>query len=150
MGRIYAWEAAINMAIHHPFFGVGIDGFQDNLYKYAVVWEHKERAVHSTWLGVLAETGFPGLVLFISCIFLAIKAAYKNVVFITNDHQQLFEQKTIYPILARGLFSGLIGFCITGTFLTQGFTWPFYAIFALTVALSHSVDTRINDSLRTT
>ncbi|KTD04747.1 O-antigen ligase family protein [Fluoribacter gormanii] len=147
MGRIYAWEAAINMAIHHPVFGVGINGFQDNYYNYAIVWDNQQHAVHSSWLGVLAESGFIGLILFICCVIAAIKTAQKNIVYITEEHLEQFKQKTIYPILARGLYSGLIGFCISSTFLTQGFTWPFYIFFALTIALAQSIDTTIADNV---
>lgn len=32
--------------------------------------------------------------------------------------------------------AGLVGFCVAGTFLTQGFTWPLYVLIGLTVALS--------------
>ena len=32
-----------------------------------------------------------------------------------------------------------LGFCVAGTFLTQGFTWPLYILLAFTVALSHFV-----------
>ncbi|OYW60074.1 MAG: hypothetical protein B7Y84_07350 [Azorhizobium sp. 32-67-21] len=40
---------------------------------------------------------------------------------------------------AYALAAGLAGFCVSGTFLTQGFTWPFYIIFALTIALSRTL-----------
>jgi hypothetical protein len=35
------------------------------------------------------------------------------------------------------LLSGMVGFCTSGTFLTQGFTWPLYILMALTIALTH-------------
>ncbi|EUC26117.1 membrane protein of ExoQ family [Vibrio parahaemolyticus 861] len=35
--------------------------------------------------------------------------------------------------------SGLIGTIVSGTFLTQGFTWPIYILAALTVVVSRIV-----------
>jgi hypothetical protein len=38
-------------------------------------------------------------------------------------------------INAYALKAGLIGFMVSGTFLTQAFTWPLYIILSLTIAL---------------
>lgn len=137
MGRIYAWKAAVNMAIHHPIWGVGLDGFQDSLFQYAVVWERVNRAVHSSWFGVLAEGGVVGLILFITCVYQALKLARRNINIIESIPNNKF---TVELILARSLYAGLIGFCISSTFLTQGFTWPFYVFFALSISLSHYIE----------
>jgi probable O-glycosylation ligase (exosortase A-associated) len=139
MGRIHAWETAVNMAVHHPVFGVGLNEFRDNYYNYAVSWQNEEHAVHSSWFGVLAETGFPGLAIFIYCVYCVMRTAYKNIQRIENDRNQHRALKNIYSTVAQGLFAGLISFCITSTFLTQGFTWPFYVFSALTIALAHSI-----------
>ena len=36
MGRIYAWQAAFNMALDHPITGVGLDNFFVNYFAYSV------------------------------------------------------------------------------------------------------------------
>ena len=41
---------------------------------------------------------------------------------------------------ALGLFAGLAGFCVSGTFLTQGFTWPIYLQLGFTAALNSYVN----------
>lgn len=140
MGRIHAWQAAVNMAVHHPIFGVGINQFIDNYYNYVIVWERQVHAVHSSWFGVLAETGFPGLALFICCIYFILRLAYANI----NQHSH----NTVQNLVAQGLFSGLISFCVASTFLTQGFTWPVYAFSALTIALAHSMETQSEETPR--
>jgi hypothetical protein len=38
--------------------------------------------------------------------------------------------------MSLALFTGLISFCVAGTFLTQGFTWPIYILLALTTAMA--------------
>lgn len=137
MGRIYAWEAAVNMAIHHPIWGIGLNGFEESLFNYAIVWERMNRAVHSSWFGVLAEGGFVGFMLFILCVYQAMKLAYNNITLIeTHNLSHVLDTELI---LARSLYAGLIGFCISSTFLTQGFTWPFYVFFALSISLSHNL-----------
>lgn len=140
LGRIHAWEAAINMAIHHPIWGVGLNGFEESLFEYAIVWERMNRAVHSAWFGVLAEGGFVGLGLFIACVYQAIRLAKRNIRLI--EAKEIAQPMTLYTerVLARSLYAGLIGFCISSTFLTQGFTWPFYVFFALSISLTHYLD----------
>ena len=58
MGRLYAWEAAFKMALDNPLTGVGLDNFYYNYFFYSSHWDGMNHAVHSTWFGVLAETGF--------------------------------------------------------------------------------------------
>ena len=45
----------------------------------------------------------------------------------------------ILQSMALALVTGVVGFCVAGTFLTQGFTWPIYILLALTTATSHYV-----------
>ena len=37
---------------------------------------------------------------------------------------------------ALSVYAGIIGTIVSGTFLTQGFTWPIYILAALCIALS--------------
>lgn len=132
MGRLYAWEAAFKMALDNPLLGVGLDNFYYNYFFYSPHWDGLNHAVHSTWFGVLAETGFTGLVLFIVFVYQLIKCAKHTLTVIDNsDH--------IPPYLTSvslAVYSGLIGTLVSGTFLTQGFIWPIYILAALTIAVS--------------
>ena len=38
-------------------------------------------------------------------------------------------------LVALGVEAGLVGFIVSGTFLTMGFLWPFYILLALAVAV---------------
>lgn len=136
MGRLYAWQAAFNMAVSNPFTGVGIDNFYANYYFYSPHWDGKNHAVHSTWLQVLAETGFVGFTIFVTLI-VAIYSMLRRA-------QQLL---TTQPdpnliLICRSLQGGLLAFCVSGTFLTQAFTWPLYIILALSIAFERMVQTR--------
>jgi O-antigen ligase len=129
MGRIYAWQAAINMAIANPFTGVGVNNFFVNYYFYSPHWDGKNHAVHSTWFQVLGETGFVGL-----CVFLLVIAAiYRSLSRVLCINKLKFNPDV--AVNANALKAGLIGFMVAGTFLTQAFTWPLYIILSLTIAL---------------
>ncbi|RLQ16727.1 O-antigen ligase family protein [Vibrio sp. SBT000027] len=134
MGRIYAWEAAFKMALDNPLTGVGLNNFFSNYFFYSSHWDGLNHAVHSTWFGVLAETGFLGLIIFLILIGSLIKT-------IRSTLKQLSETtNAIDPNLnaaAYAVYAGLIGTIVSGTFLTQGFNWPIYILAALTVCVSN-------------
>lgn len=139
MGRLHAWKAAINMAIHHPIFGVGLGGFIPNFDKYAIGPGNTDITAHSSWFLVLAESGFIGLILFICCIYLAIKTTQQTIKRIEALDLNYYPQKPIYLIFAYGLFGSFVGYCISGSFLSQGFTWPIYILLALSISLSYNL-----------
>ena len=134
MGRIYAWNAAWKMATTRPLTGVGLDNFYANYYFYSEHWDGHNHAVHSTWFNVLSETGFPGFIVFIFMIWVVFISAYRSM-------RRLAEARAppIVQSVALALVAGVVGFCVAGTFLTQGFTWPIYIILALTTAMSRYV-----------
>ena len=142
MGRIHAWETAANMAIRNPITGVGLNNFIHNYFDYTSHWDGKNHAVHSTWFGVAAETGVLGLGLFIwmvSSIYFGIKTA----------SQRLARSKIPIPrmvAVSDGLLSGLAGFCVSGTFLTQGFVWPIYIMLAVMVAMNRFVEEEVQET----
>lgn len=140
MGRLYAWEAAFGMALHNPFSGVGINNFYFNYYYYSSHWDGLNHAVHSTWFGVLAETGFLGLVAFISAMVLLLKTSLRSLNRIEGHLQQV--NPAIHAV-AQALFTGLVGTIVSATFLTQGFTWPIYILAGLVVAIAQWCDTHL-------
>ncbi|MGY5449693.1 O-antigen ligase family protein [Agarivorans sp. MS3-6] len=133
MGRIYAWQAAFKMALYNPLTGVGIDNFYANYYFFSSHWDGKNHAVHSTWFGVLAETGFLGFMVFCTLAFKICRLAHGNLQFLMK--QASAHHSGLYAC-AEGVFAGLLGTFVSGTFLTQGFTWPIYIFTALVVAIA--------------
>lgn len=133
MGRLYAWEAAIGMALDNPLTGVGLDNFYSNYYFYSPHWDGLNHAVHSTWFGVLAETGILGLVVFICFIGSLIRTARRTLRSLDNSEHLRSHQLLA---CANSVYAGLLGIIISGTFLTQGFNWPIYILAALTVAVA--------------
>lgn len=133
MGRLYAWDAAFKMALDNPLTGVGLNNFYYNYFFYSDHWDGLNHAVHSTWFGILAETGFAGLLAFIAFLLSLIRLASKTVD--TLQHRQFASQCKIFAC-ARAVHAGLIGTVVSGTFLTQGFNWPIYILAALTIVVA--------------
>ena len=131
MGRIYAWGAAINMATRNPFTGVGLDNFTNSYFFYSSHWDGKNHAVHSTWFGVLGETGFLGLISFLFMIGFTIYRAVATKKLLQNADVPPIAKSTSLAMVAC-----LAGFCASGTFLTQGFTWPIYILIGMTVGVA--------------
>lgn len=134
MGRLYAWEAAFNMALSNPFTGVGLDNFFANYYFYSTHWDGLPHAVHSTWFGILAETGFLGLFVFIG-LLVSLFRLMRQVL------REMDNRPQYYPVnlrtAANAVYAGLIGTIVSGTFLTQGFNWPIYILSGLAIAVVH-------------
>jgi probable O-glycosylation ligase (exosortase A-associated) len=140
MGRLYAWQAAFGMALSRPLNGVGLDNFYHNYYFYSPHWDGKNHAVHSTWFGVMAETGFLGLAVFIAMMVMLIRSAIRSL--------QRIESAPAGSIpdvhaASQAVLAGMVATLVSGTFLTQGFTWPVYILTALVVAVAHWVDTNL-------
>ncbi|WP_057831850.1 O-antigen ligase family protein [Colwellia sp. TT2012] len=131
MGRLYAWEAAWNMALDNPVLGVGINNFYYNYFFYSSHWDGLNHAVHSTWFGVLAESGFVGLILFVTLIVSTLLMSLKMLKTIKVE-----EHTPGIRVALNAAPAGIIGFIVSGTFLTQGFIWPIYLQVALVIALN--------------
>ncbi|OCH08361.1 O-antigen ligase family protein [Aliivibrio fischeri] len=141
MGRLYAWEAAFKMALANPLTGVGLDNFYSNYFYYSPHWDGLNHAVHSTWFGVLAETGFLGLSIFIALIVVLIKNANHTLQSVKAVKDRI--DPAIYTS-AQAVFAGLMGTIVSGTFLTQGFNWPIYILAALVVAVGKTAQVALN------
>jgi putative inorganic carbon (hco3(-)) transporter len=132
--RLDAWWAAVKMALARPLTGVGLANFAPNLYFFADDFPGRDMTAHSTWFGVLAETGLPGLVAFVGMVVAGLRSGMRSVR--QMDHADALP---IMRATALALVAGLVGFCAAGSFLSQGFTWPIYILVGLTAALSRYV-----------
>ena len=142
MGRIHAWEAAFFMGVRNPMAGVGLSLFLDNYWDYATHSraEGQAHVTHSTWFQVLAEAGFVGLGLFlflIFTIFVSIRASLAKLDLLRGSPKYDSDLTAI----TMGTYAGLVGFCVSGSFLSQGFLWPIYIITSISIAIAHYIDT---------
>lgn len=129
-GRLTAWAAAVRMMLDAPLTGVGLGNFTSQYYFYTDVWTGLNKAVHSTWFEVLAETGLPAFALFVLMYAACLRSAWRSVKTVSAAQDPRLQAA------ALGLFTGLIGFGVSGSFLTQGFSWPLYIQLGLVSALA--------------
>jgi O-antigen ligase len=60
------WQAAINMLTEHPWTGVGFSNYQPVYEQYRLLnWPMPLGHAHNIYLNVAAETGIPGLILYL-------------------------------------------------------------------------------------
>ncbi|BBK35930.1 membrane protein [Allostella sp. ATCC 35155] len=136
MGRLHAWQAAIRMALARPFTGVGIDNYVQNYFYYSDWWEGFAKAVHSTWFSVLAEGGFIAFAVFVTLIVSTMRSALRSVRQLAPVEGHPHSPPAY--AMAQAIVAGIVGFIVSGTFLTQGFTWPLYILLALAVAVARN------------
>ncbi|MCB1772206.1 MAG: O-antigen ligase family protein [Gammaproteobacteria bacterium] len=143
MGRLYAWQAAFGMALARPLNGVGLDNFYHNYYFYSPHWDGKNHAVHSTWFGVMAETGFLGLIVFVAMMTMLVRAAVRSLSRIESASDKVAPS---VHASSQAVLAGIVATLVSGTFLTQGFTWPVYILAALVVAVARWVDIHLGSA----
>ena len=135
MDRFHTWATAFNMVRARPITGIGVNNFSDSYYFFTDYFEGHSLVAHSTWLGTLAETGVPGFCVFVTMVVFC----WLSIVRAIRVARQLDLGRDI-DAAGIGLFAGLVGFCASGTFLSQGFGWPIYILVALGVGFSRMVD----------
>jgi probable O-glycosylation ligase (exosortase A-associated) len=64
--RFASWDAAFEMALDYPVFGVGVRN--SNLVSQQYGADMEGRTIHSQFLQILADTGFPGLIIYVSLL----------------------------------------------------------------------------------
>jgi probable O-glycosylation ligase (exosortase A-associated) len=64
--RFASWDAAFEMALDYPVFGVGVRN--SNLFSQQYGADMEGRTIHSQFLQILADTGFPGLIIYVSLL----------------------------------------------------------------------------------
>ncbi|MCP9453363.1 MAG: O-antigen ligase family protein [Nitrospira sp.] len=132
-GRIFAWKAAINMALDHPLLGVGVGHFP---VKYGAQYQPKEfglnaipwQTAHSSYFLLLGELGFPGLIFIVGLIISNIVAGEQLLQQIRRKGSKDF---LVERHLVTALNASLIGFAVGGAFLSAAYYPHLYLLAAL-------------------
>lgn len=130
--RLHFWSVAVSMANANPLTGVGYNLFNATYDRYddlGGLFGH-DRSVHSTWFGLLAELGYPGLLLFIAQLVLAFRACWR-----ARKAARIGPQYASLGAFAFGLEASLVAFCVGGTFLPFQYTEMLWHLLALSTAL---------------
>jgi probable O-glycosylation ligase (exosortase A-associated) len=131
-GRLHFWRVAVAMANDRPLLGVGHRGYEPayNTYDFSGGRYEQNRAVHSAWFGVLAELGYPGLLLFVAVIISSL---------LTCRRVRFAAQRGEIPgplgHYAIALESSLIAVMVGGSFVSFQYCEMLWHFFALSIAL---------------
>ncbi len=131
-GRLHFWAVAVDMANDRPFTGVGHLAFNSayDQYDFSGGEYGPRRSVHSSVFGVLAELGYPGLILLAANVGAAL--------FTCRKVRKLAKKTPAISELsyyASALEASLIVCIVGGTFVIFQYTEITWHVMALTIAL---------------
>jgi probable O-glycosylation ligase (exosortase A-associated) len=130
--RLHFWQVAVAMANDRPLLGVGHSGYSRSYNEYD--WTEGQyltnRAVHSAWFGVLAELGYPGLVMFALILWFSLRACRR--VRLAAKRGEVSGELGAYAVAFE---TALIAFMVGGSFVSFHYIEMLWHYFALTIAL---------------
>lgn len=138
--RRQSWRAAWLIALDHPVFGVGVRNADRFSYYYGA--DRPGRTIHSQYLQILADNGFPGLAFYLLAVvtsFLALWRVRRS--FRDSRDEEAFRIRSI----ANGIESSMLVFFVGATFLSlEVFELPYLLMFlsAQLALVSGALDNR--------
>ena len=113
-GRLHFWKVAVAMGKANPVLGIGHNCYiaAYDAYDFLRGRYGRNRSVHSSFFGVLAEWGYVGSVLYVLIVFSALRSC-----------RRIYKLTAKYPTLlhlsqsAAALETGLVVFIVGGSFL---------------------------------
>jgi putative inorganic carbon (HCO3(-)) transporter len=127
-GRLQIWGVAIKIALARPLTGGGFYA----PYTQSVVDQFspgiQARAVHSIWLEVLSENGFPAFFVWTALMIVGL-ANCRTIIRRTNDIPELRWAND----LAHMSIVAIIGYAVGGSFLSLTY-WDFYFTLLVVIA----------------
>jgi probable O-glycosylation ligase (exosortase A-associated) len=141
-GRLHYWQVARLMAQAKPLTGIGFNGFRDSYstYEFEQGWGTM-RSVHSAWFGVLAEMGYPGLIMFCSILFVAFNTTRKV------RKRAIASNNGAMAAYATALQSSLVVYAVGATFLSAQYNEMFWHLIGLTIALDRIQREAVSDTV---
>jgi O-antigen ligase len=150
--RLYFWEIAIREFKDHPLIGVGPVNYgvwfpdyvkpDDSHIRY--VWNPRTsygRVAHSIYFTILSELGLIGVLLFGGLIYTFEKECKKvrSLWKADNNNQALNEEIRQAYFLSLGINGGMIGYLVSGAFLSVlYYKWLFFLL-TFIVGLSNAI-----------
>jgi probable O-glycosylation ligase (exosortase A-associated) len=135
--RLHFWNVALAMAADRPLTGVGHNAFNVMYDRYdSSGGEYGAgRSVHNSWLGIAAELGYSGFVIFALLMAFAFRACLRARSLAKRDPKlQHFGQ------YAAALEAALLVFAVGGTFVPWQYCEMLWHTLALSGVLNHLVN----------
>lgn len=164
-GRREYWRVAWNMFSQNPIFGVGFGNFTYNINQYQTETQFVRlersmagQAVHSVYFGILAELGIAGVLIFGTILWYNLKDTQRIVKTVrgwqgkgrsvrsgrgNGADMALWHDLNTAMFYSHAIRASLVGFLVSGIFLSA-FHYPhFWNLTAFTVALKAVFDRRL-------
>ncbi len=132
--RLALWDGGLKMIMAHPFFGVGLDNYPQEISRYAdpakvPKYEYIRRVAHNSYMEIAAELGVPALFIFVGIIISSVfslgrvrRASLKS-----NDE--------FLGRVALGLQAGILGTAVALFFVSGEYQKMFWMAIFLTTCL---------------
>lgn len=149
--RLYTWGIGMEMFIHNPIIGIGQSNFPwtfDN-YQEGRTFQGRSiagRQAHSAWVTLIAELGLAGIIL----IGTMLLQCYRDLKFVRTKFappdSRLKHGVTVHPgedvrvYLARAMEGSLIGFIVSGAFISILWYPSLWIMISLVSALRNIAD----------
>ena len=138
IGRKAIWKRGVGYMLQRPVLGVGVDDFEQaegslSAISQQYLAEHKGlkwSTAHNSFVLVGAETGFIGLVLFVTML----GTSFKHLLRIKKEPDGDPYTTDEDAAFAQTLTASLIGFCIAGFFVSAAYFSFLYALIGLIIA----------------
>lgn len=134
MGRIRAWQLALRLGLDRPALGAGFRPFTPEMYQQYLP-DHLLSAdigadAHNIFFQVLAEHGFTGLSLYVGLI-LSTMLSLRRMIRKSRKDPSI---QWIYDY-TQMLEASLVGYLVSGFFLSMSYFDLFYQLLAITIIL---------------
>lgn len=143
MGRLAAWQTALNMTKGRPVFGVGYGMFQRQYWNFASGASHEgKRVAHNAYLQILAECGVPAFCMYFSLIVLSMWTLWK----IRRRAKALYHKSWILEYTS--MFEGsMVAFIVGSTFLNRAQFDLYYHFVAIIIAFERIAHAEMDGSM---
>jgi probable O-glycosylation ligase (exosortase A-associated) len=136
MGRVNIWLAAIALGRARPLTGGGFQAIYNQGIVDMVYPGIRARATHSIWLEVLADHGFPGLLIWLAVLAGGVWYAFR-MVRLAKDRPEL---QWAGDLGRMGQVSA-VAYMSGGTFLSLSY-WDFFLTLMVVLGAAHAVATQ--------
>lgn len=138
--RIGFWMLGLEMANDYPVTGVGLDAFRYRYDEYDPTYglHGRQRDIHSSWFGILADTGYPGFVIFLALVA-SVGFTARRVRRLAATRPDL-ANLAVYATVTE---AQILVFAVGGTFITLQYKEFIWHVFAISMAIDHIVRERI-------
>jgi putative inorganic carbon (HCO3(-)) transporter len=132
--RLTMWNTAWKLALAHPVVGSGFLGPYTRAVVDTVAPGMPARAVHSIWFELLGEQGFPLFFVWLALMVTGVLNCTQAIRVAAADPALRWAID-----LAKALRISILGYAVTGTFLSLSYWEGYYALLIITAAVRAQV-----------